>query len=656
MDASTETHTVAADTTATAHNDTKERTPDSRAAAADWQGKTLKSRYQLGELLGSGGMSDVYRATDLHLAEAGAHDSDVAVKILRSELTQDSNALRLLAKEAAKSKKLSHPNIIRVYDFDHDDDTWFMVMEVLDGEPLSKVIQRAKPQGMKWTGAKSVLEQIVSALNYSHQRGIVHADLKPSNIFVTRDYTIKLLDFGVAQALKPSQHEDYLHQPENDETTIYGYTPAYASSSLIAGKEPQFADDVYALSCVTYELLSSRHPFERKRLSSEERQQFKLEKPANMPWRLWLVIKSVLHEQKAYELTTFQRAMAGLPVAHIAYPVLLVAALGFAGYFWQQGSSDSGVLRAQLAAYQQHNELLSELSSESVSDLLDSLSDINNIERAGLLAINRDRVIDYFTKRADAALKTAAGTDLPNFPAAQKILDRAHRYYPHDEALQTYARQLNQRRMSLFTALSDELTARLVQGNYENADALADLESLKDDLLFLNDQMPSLPEAAVNTYIERLQTAIDNDDAAAMQRLLNVGERFFSDTEQANDLIAQTKQLQTAIQQLADYEKAVADGGDADYPLAAAEQFYARRIERWQAQIAEAKSSDQLDAVYDELQNFETSLPVKLPPLHKLEQQLARAYITEANALLKAKKVSAAAPLMQRANELMSRE
>jgi serine/threonine protein kinase len=259
-------------------------------------GIVLKERYRIESLIASGGMSNVFRAVDCHLEQAGAKDCRVAVKILRSTLTNDSNALSLLARESAKSRRLSHPNIIRVHDLDHDKETWFMVMELLDGEPLSRIIKRAKPRGLKWQGAHGILTQIASALALSHQHGIIHADLKPSNIFFTRNGEVKLLDFGVAQALKPKQQVDFLNPQQDDETAIYGYTPAYASPTLIAGKDPAVRDDLYALACITFELLSSRHPFDRKKLTWKELATYPLSRPRNMPTKLWRVVRSLLRE------------------------------------------------------------------------------------------------------------------------------------------------------------------------------------------------------------------------------------------------------------------------------------------------------------------------------------------------------------------------
>ncbi|WKE65750.1 serine/threonine-protein kinase [Gallaecimonas kandeliae] len=629
--------------------------PVEAQAPMDWQGKVLKGRYRIASLLGSGGMSDVYRATDLHLEEAGAKDAQVAVKILRSELTRDGNALGLLAKEAAKSKCLAHPNIIRVYDLDHDGDVWFMVMELLEGEPLSKVIQRAKPQGLKWKGAKAVLDQIIQALAYSHQRGIVHADLKPSNIFVTRQGSIKILDFGVAQALRPGHQEDFLNQSLGDETTVYGYTPAYASTSLIAGKEPQVEDDLYALACVSYELLSSRHPFDRQRLDEQQRKAFKLARPGNMPGRLWGCFRRLLKEEaRRPSLAEIEKTTRPLPWAHLIYPLVVAAALGSAFYAWQQGGKEVAAAREELKAQSDHQAALAELSSRPVTQLLAGLGGFSPLERAGLLMSNRDRIIDHFGQKVDEALKAPARADLPNFPAAAKVLVEALSYFPNDDSLRTLEAQLNQRRLGLYNALAEELRARLVQGDFGSQGAVDELTGLKADLLFLGKQLPALGDQAITTYKGQMSAAIDQDDAPAIARLLAIGETFYGQEQGAADTIKAAKQQESAIAALANYDKAVAEGGTADYPVDAAEAFYARKIGVWNDGIAAAKDGQALDAVFEAEKAFAATLPVDLPSLKALRHNLANAYISQANDLIAHRRVVAAAPLMQRANELMS--
>lgn len=626
-----------------------------KAPTTSWTDRTLKQRYRIESLIGSGGMSDVYKATDLHLEEAGARDAQVAVKILRAELTKDSSALSLLAREAAKSKRLSHPNIIRVYDLDHDGDTWFMVMELLEGEPLSKVIQRAKPQGLKWKGAAAVLDQIFSALAYSHTQGIVHADLKPSNIFVTSQGSIKLLDYGVAQALKPHQHEDFLSEQQSDETTVYGYTPAYASTSLIAGKEPTVCDDLYALACVAFELLSSRHPFDRKKLTEQERRQYKLVKPAHMPGRLWQPVRKLLKEERPQPtLRRLQQVIKPVRPGSILYPVALAASVIVAFTLWSQGKDQVAQLQAQLDGLTGHQRNVEAISAMPVEELLAQSATLAPQERAGILRVNRDRILDHYEERIDSALKEADRPDLPNFPAAAKVLQELLNIFPNDDAVRGLDLRLDQRRQSLLSALGEEYKARLDQAAYNDDAAIRELDALKADLLFLDPHPVTPSEQAQQKLAENLEAAMAAEDAPAISRLTDVAGRFFPSSDILAGPLAKAGRLKDAIASLATYQAQVDQGATPQYPVDAAEAFYQDKLRDWQDRITQADSPQALDKIYDELNGFGQSLPAPLPSVKALRKQIANAYLVQANKLLAQRRVVAAQPLMERANQLMS--
>lgn len=617
-------------------------------------GLVLKDRYRIEALIASGGMSDVYKAVDRHLEQAGARDCMVAVKILRNELTRDANALSLLAREAAKSKRLSHPNIIRVHDLDHDGETWFMVMELLDGEPLSRIIQRAKPHGLKWQGGRAVLQQVVSALAFSHRRGIIHADLKPSNIFFTRDGEIKLLDFGVAQALKPNQHVDFLNPHNDDETTIYGYTPAYASPALIAGKDPTVLDDLYALACIAYELFSSRHPFDRKKLSQEELASYPLSKPRNMPGSLWRVCRSLLkHQQPPKDLAAFQIALRPLPWPKYLYPAALILtillALG-AGY---RGYTEAEAAKARLDGYANHEQRLQTLEQLPPADLLASLEGLSALEQAGFLKLHQEPILEHFRERTDQALQSQSRPNLPNIPAALDVINEARSLFPHDFELIRQGEQLSQRSLSLQSALGEELQGRLAQGDYRDYTTQRELKELAADLSFLGGSLPVPGEEAIRVFARQLTTALDKDDGPALDRLLGVGDLFFADLPQLAESLGAARQLENAIETLGRYHEAVADGQTPTYPIDAAEQFYAQRLEHWGQTIANAKRSSNLDSVFNDLASRQTKVPVDFPPFAAIRQRLADAYLSQADALLARGQTRQAQPLLQKATSLM---
>lgn len=165
-------------------------------------GTVLKERFVIEELIAEGGMGDVFKARDLRKQEAFDRNPYVAVKVLTQQVRQHPDAWLALQREARKAQSLAHPNVLTVYDFDREGSNVFMTMEYLQGEPLSDLIEKVQPNGMDKTKALSIIEAIGEALKYAQRRGIVHCDLKPSNVFVTREGVVKVLDFGIARAVK----------------------------------------------------------------------------------------------------------------------------------------------------------------------------------------------------------------------------------------------------------------------------------------------------------------------------------------------------------------------------------------------------------------------------------------------------------------------
>ncbi len=133
----------------------------------------------------------------------------MAIKVLSEDFQQHPESWIALQREARKSQQLAHPNIITVYDFDRDGGTVFMTMELLEGEPLTAVLKRIQGSGLPFKKAWPLIEGMARALAYAHQRGIVHSYFKPGNVFITRENVVKVLDFGIARAIKrPGQQED----------------------------------------------------------------------------------------------------------------------------------------------------------------------------------------------------------------------------------------------------------------------------------------------------------------------------------------------------------------------------------------------------------------------------------------------------------------
>ncbi|MFT7287927.1 MAG: serine/threonine protein kinase, partial [Halieaceae bacterium] len=226
-------------------------------------GDIIDKRFVLAQELGRGGMSRVYRAKDLIKERAGDANPYVALKILSGDFSLHPDAWIALQQEISKTQSLAHPRIVTVHDFKIDSDLGlpFAQMEEMRGESLEEVINR-HPEGLEDSKrVQEIIMALAEGLGYAHSRGIVHADLKPSNVFVTEEGDIKLLDFGIARFIPGKQNKGGRGEVFG-EGGLSALTPTYASPEMFAGEAPLPADDLYALGVIAVELGSGKHPFD----------------------------------------------------------------------------------------------------------------------------------------------------------------------------------------------------------------------------------------------------------------------------------------------------------------------------------------------------------------------------------------------------------
>jgi len=225
-------------------------------------GHVLKDRFVLEKLLGRGGIGVVYKARDRLAERADTGTDKVAVKLLREELRSKPELLDALQREALQARKLSHPNIARVHDLHRDGETCFLTMELLEGELLRSMMSRLEPKTLSRDRAIKIILGMCGGLAHAHANGLVHADFKPGNVFLTAKDVPKIFDFGFAQIAPSLRHKE--PSPEQTSKPLHAITPAYSSCNRLEGGSPVFSDDVYSLSCVIYELLAGRHPYDKK--------------------------------------------------------------------------------------------------------------------------------------------------------------------------------------------------------------------------------------------------------------------------------------------------------------------------------------------------------------------------------------------------------
>jgi eukaryotic-like serine/threonine-protein kinase len=207
----------------------------------------MSGRYQLEEPLGHGGMASVYRARDTALGR------EVALKVLAENLTGDEELRKRFLREARLAARLSHPNVVSVFDVGEEENGQpFIVMELIEGETLA---ERGRVSADE---ARGLALQAARGLTHAHEAGLVHRDVKPANLLLRRDGTLKIADFGIARATETTRLTQV--------GTVLG-TAAYLAPEQALGEEVGPAADVYSLGAVLYELLTGRPPFEFESLA-----------------------------------------------------------------------------------------------------------------------------------------------------------------------------------------------------------------------------------------------------------------------------------------------------------------------------------------------------------------------------------------------------
>lgn len=210
------------------------------------EGKILGNRYEIMQKVGTGGMAVVYKARDIVL------NRHVAVKVLRDEFTTDEEFIRRFETEAQSAARLTHPNIVSIYDVGVDQGVYYIIMELIQGKTLKEIIVEERGP-LPWKWSVNVAIQIASALEMAHKNNIIHRDIKPHNIIITEDGVAKVTDFGIAKAVS------------NSTITAFGTTIGsvhYFSPEHARGGFTDAKSDLYSLGVVIYEMVTGRVPFD----------------------------------------------------------------------------------------------------------------------------------------------------------------------------------------------------------------------------------------------------------------------------------------------------------------------------------------------------------------------------------------------------------
>jgi serine/threonine protein kinase len=257
-------------------------------------GDVLRDRYLICERLGTGGRGIVFRARDRYRASLPEAQQYVALKVLHAGPAGSDETINELRRELHCAQMLSHRNIVNVFEMDRDADVVFFTMELLDGELLSDVLERLRPAAMQRAQAWQIIKQLGAGLDHAHERGVVHGDLKPENLLITRGGELRILDFGSARDTVGARLES-----RASPSAARHATPAYASCELLEGRAADPRDDLYAAACICHELLSGEHPFARRVATQARDYGVKAVRPEGLSGRQWRTLQSGLSWHRA---------------------------------------------------------------------------------------------------------------------------------------------------------------------------------------------------------------------------------------------------------------------------------------------------------------------------------------------------------------------
>ncbi|ADE16068.1 protein of unknown function DUF323 [Nitrosococcus halophilus Nc 4] len=249
-------------------------------------------RFRLVCKIGGGAMGQVWQAHDLVEEELEGGERYKALKVIHPQLQDLARALKMLKREAVRASQLTHPNIINVRGCRQGKDGWlFVVMDYLEGRDLDRLLLEDGKPGLSWERTRELLKPLAEGLDYAHTQGVLHRDLKPGNVFITHEGQVKLLDFGLAYRLHQASTLMKVEEPDTSGT------PEYMPPEAFVAGEPDKSRDIYALACLTYEMLTGEPPY-NPQAAVQRQPDLMPGKPEGLTDAAWEVLQSGLAYHK----------------------------------------------------------------------------------------------------------------------------------------------------------------------------------------------------------------------------------------------------------------------------------------------------------------------------------------------------------------------
>jgi serine/threonine protein kinase len=513
-------------------------------------GSVINNRFILEQCIGRGGMGTVYRARDIRKEEAQDRNPYVAIKVLNEDFKRHPESLRALQRESRKAQKLAHPNIVTVFDFDRDGPNVYMVMELLEGEPLDRLVKRTEGLGLGMKDTIRIMRGICRAMDYAHEQGIVHADFKPANAFLTHSSVVKVFDFGIARAVKRNDHAGDSGQ-EGEGLTLFdpgslgALTPAYAGCEVIEGLGPDPRDDVYAIACVAYELITGGHPFNRLSAAQADKAGLIPKQPDGVSARQWRALRRGLslrrdgRPKSAMDLLDGLRPLRRSPAMYVTASVAAVAGVAFAATLVSSG----------IDRFREHGAVAALASGDArrIEPLLGELATLKPAPRGALLLHDDARagLMKYFGGRINALVDASKGRY--DYPRADLLLRQLEEFFPDSQAVRDVRDRLTVRQSEEIRRQSDAFDLDLQRGwlipaqNRENVGTvLAIVRQIDPKSPLLSD--PRLPGA----FAESSRQALQRREPELADALVTAGLAFAPHDAALTDLKDQAQRALSA--------------------------------------------------------------------------------------------------------------
>ena len=481
-------------------------------------GSVLKERFELMDVLGEGGMGKVYKARDLLKVEAKDKNPYIAVKTLTGDFKQHPESFIALQRESSKAQRLAHPNIATVYDFDRDGGTVYMTMELMEGDELAKYIKHLPAGGLPVPDAMRIIKQLCDGLAYAHSKQLVHSDFKPGNAFLTKDGSVKLLDFGIARASKT-------RKDTSGETTVFdpgqlgALTPAYATVEMFEGMDPDPRDDIYALACVSYELITGKHPFNKLSAPKVLEKGLKPAMVAKLTKRQNRALFKALalrREERTPSVEEFwenlrpRKSRTKQFIAGGIAAVLLLAAIFYGPVMSYVHSRRNTQVVAQI-----------ESGQADIPVILKTVSTFDKDSQRSILETTRDKVVAYYEAQANAKVDQSKGQY--NYADALKLIDDANNYYPDSAELGNFKQNLSDRKAALISQLTTDFNSMMSAGKLMPGDGPNITDTVKI-LRVADPQNAMLKDPRLsNRYAQMVQQAVGDRDWIHANDMLKVG-------------------------------------------------------------------------------------------------------------------------------------